>query len=278
MKNYPYIQLDQHGAKLDTSNPIQITVHAESGRPFTFKAAPDPAAFEFGLTDSGKIPLTSRVAQHAVNSFIGLDAAVHRMKNNQSFSEYGRREKLAPVRESAIKTLGALHVDLQAHAKGLQTHLAQFYEVPAPAQNDVVGYFREAEVRQYLRTLDLAAQMKYLQAAESPAVLHAVLRSPIPNAELENYATRLWRESRELADPVMYESFLIGQASLEWSASILQASAGLVSRPYGRESVSLLDMQPQEIFAAAHAVGAAELFGFGAGDTARYLRTPARAA
>jgi hypothetical protein len=276
-----YVQLEQHGASLDTSNPIQITVRAASGRPFTFKPAPDPAAFAFDLNDSAKIPVTSRVAQHALNTFISLDSAVMKMANNQTYSEYGRKEKLAPVREQAIKTLGAVNQDLREYAKGLQAHRAQFYAVPTPAVNDVVGFFRESEVRQYLRTLTVAEQMSYLQAANNPSILHAVLRSPIPNAPLEDYATRLWRETCEQADPVMAESFLIGQAALEWSTSVLQASAGLVSRQYahtGHGSTSLLDMKPDELFAIAHPVGAADLFGFGPGEVARYSRVPATAA
>jgi hypothetical protein len=274
VKHYPYLELDKHGARLDTSSRDGFLLQLESGRQVgLLKYPPDPATFAHPLTEAGKIPEVSRVVQHSLNTLAHLDSTVYRMQGNRSFSEYGRKEKLAPVREQAVKTLGALDQDLRSYAKGLEEHKAQFYKVPAPAQNDVVGYFREAEIRNYLRSLSKADALRYMQGTDgeitNPAVLHAVLRSPVPNAALEEHATRLWRATRESEDPVLFELFRLSDASLEWGTSILKTSTGLISR-------TLLDTTPQELFGMAHPIGADELFGFTPTDIARYSRTPAQ--
>ena len=213
-----------------------------------------------------RIKPPDRVAQHAINGLLKLGAAVHRVKGDSRYSPSGKKDLLLQDRTDSVKLSAALESELTAAEKSLAGANEQFFAVPEPAQNDVVGYFREMEIRNYLRTLSTADAMKYLEHRNvKPAVLHAVLRSPVPNAQLEEFATRLWCQQRELSDPVYAEGLILAGKSIDWSRAILRTTAGLARRAL-MEGVT-----PSELVAITQPLGVSETYGFNRAEAAGYL-------
>jgi hypothetical protein len=268
---FAYINTDLHSAAIDKTNS-GFAARSKTGLVLNFPAPPDPQSFAYDLSDHLKIPTPGRVAQHALNGWFKLDATTHRITNDSRYSPGGKKDILREHRQDAAKLHGTLDLELKTAAKHLAGAREQYYAVPTPAQNDLVTYFRELEMRNHLRSFGLdsndgmAKATKWMQ--DSPSALLSVLRSPVPNAALEDYATKFWRQQRDLDDPAYVEGLLIADRSIEWSRAILQTTVNVTKR-------LMEDLSPAELSEMAKAGGASELYGFSAGETAAHGRSRA---
>jgi len=258
-----YLFPELHGGRVDKTQS-GFAARAISGHVLTFPAPPDPKTYQFDLSDTMKISTPDRVSQHAINGWMKMAAAVHRINADTRYSPSGRKDMLRQDRIDHVKLCAALDSELKAATKTLGAARNEFFAVPAAAQNDLVTYFRELEMRNHLRTLKPGEAMEWVE--KNPSVLLSVLRSPVPDAPLEDFATKLWRQQRENSDPVYAEGLMLTERSIDWSRAILQTTAGVTRR-------SLMEaegMTRAEIVAMTNEVGANELFGFNPAEVAAY--------
>lgn len=163
-------------------------------------------------------------AAKAVDWYLDDREAVLR---NANLSVIGRTEAL---RKPALTMVGHIASAYAAAAQLLAIAHAdrqKLYAVPAP--NGVIEIQRDAEVRVWWRTLDIAQRAQVVQDAyQSPTgrdMLRAVLTSPLPTEGHDPMVAQTWERSVRSVRPVEAMRVAVEQEAAEWVCNAIKMVA-----------------------------------------------------
>ncbi|MBL8224479.1 MAG: hypothetical protein JNM50_04040 [Chromatiales bacterium] len=144
-------------------------------------------------------------------------------------SQFGKEAKLRPWREGAIKLVAEAGTTVTDFATATDKAEAKRYAPPA-TPDQFRSVLRAFEIRQHVATLDLAGQLKLVEAAiddEARELLAAVLDAPVGvMAEVREHATRQWQAAVNRADPAGLIAIQDARAGIEWAEVALAHVAG----------------------------------------------------
>lgn len=256
----PVANLEENGARIESTRAEGFSLTLASGYRIgtAFQNPPDPASFN--SDDVNEVPKPSWLVQGGMGAIAALDKAIHTIQDDQRLSEFGREERLAPLKEKALGTLGFLMNDLGEHEAKLEQQEAQRYAVP-PAPG-IAGNFgselRENEIRNQLRAKSPEEQRVMFQnlndGSADPSLVLAVLHSPVGFGLLEEVAKNGWRKNIDDHDPVGLERLNLEKRSIEWarrSLFILRA-----------ETIRKVGYTRDQLFEKVHPKNLAHVFGF----------------
>lgn len=251
-----YLKLSESNAKGDFSSSEGFALHTEKGRIIGQIKYPRTQQV-FAHAEPSQISKPDWAIQHALNAVCVFDSAMLRIEQDQRFTIDGKRERIAPVSENAIKTISAVHKELRNYAADNTNATLQHYAVPAFDPADMMGFLREQEIRTWIHALGDKAKMKLVQPlteGSNPYVSLAVLRSPIPFENLQEDAQAGWRVVRDKADPETAGRIAGAAELIEWASPYVQVTADIVRK-------SSLEIIKPDQFALLVPAEARELFG-----------------
>ncbi|APD38429.1 hypothetical protein [Burkholderia pseudomallei] len=147
---------------------------------------------------------------------------VSAIKGDRRFSDYGRAEHLEPIAETAhLRIIGAWH-NLNGFEKSIDSREKALVGVPSIDPANFMAQLEDREIREWWSRQDVktrADQMRLMaEGGESERVALAVLRSPIPQGDVEKSTFRaMWEDSRRAANPIEAERIALGRKSIEWT-------------------------------------------------------------
>jgi hypothetical protein len=148
-------------------------------------------------SSNGVLPQETHLAaapvRKAADAFAKVEAARRAAANDPTLSEVGRANKVQAVRSIASDAVRDAEYDLAGLAKVAEAAHVEAYTPPKIQPGDVENVFIDQEVRHYVRGLSGKGLTDYLQGLErNPRHLEAIMRSPVPMPNVDQYAKRLW--------------------------------------------------------------------------------------
>jgi hypothetical protein len=194
--------------------------------------------------------------QHALNAELKYDYESLQLKRDADLSEAGRLKRMAPIVDAAVKSMSAVLTEFGKHTGDILNREIQRYAVPAFDRSDLVGFWRDREIRDAIRGMDATALK---QIAGNSEFMLAVMRSPVPLQEhLKEFASTSWRDMIDVRDPVGRATLNQEKAAVDWAERVL----GLVRGTLLPE----LQLSPHELLEKTSALGAAAHWGFGTAE------------
>lgn len=162
-----------------------------------------------------------------------LEAARRKAANNPGLTELGKAEHIAGFRKHVEESLAVLQQQMADHLTALANFEARIFSPPKIEPSDAVTVAEDVELRTMLREMPPQARVELLQSiADTPRLMEAVLRSPIPISGVTEPVRQLWRAHVENTH-AEYPAFAKAKAAAEWASQVLpqvQQGVGFTQR------------------------------------------------
>ncbi|OAJ61491.1 hypothetical protein A6V36_24265 [Paraburkholderia ginsengiterrae] len=170
---------------------------------------------------------------------------VNAIKADRRFSDYGRAEHIDPIAETAhLRLVGGWH-NLSSFEKSVDMREKALVGVPTVDPANFMVQLEDREIREWWSRQDVptrAEQMRLMaQGGEAERIALAVLRSPIPQGDVEKTTFRaMWEDSRRAANPIEAERIALGRKSIEWAERNLQYASTVIKSVSGWDKERIL--------------------------------------
>jgi hypothetical protein len=226
-----YLRLAENNAAVDMA-PDGFQLSTASGRKHgRFKLPPDASIFTESQPQHIKKP--DSAVQKVLNAIAVTEHRILMATRDDSLSATGRSRNLAKEAEKIVATVAEAHRDLKNFAADTQNMQRAHYEVPSLADTDVIGFLKEHEIRQHIRSLGdraVPALMKQMLDSKNPTMQLAILRSPLPFESLQGHADQGWRAYRDGADVSKATMIASNNNLSDWADPIVRVGAGIIRR------------------------------------------------
>jgi hypothetical protein len=266
-----YLKLDENNAKADFSRSEGFFLQTARGRKFSQIQYPrTQRVFEHDAPSL--ITKPDWVVQHALNAVCEFDRKMMQIDHDYALNfgtghmdDKVKRKPIPPIAqpavkaiaESAAKTIAAVNKELRNFGADTQNASLHHYKVPEFDPADMMGFFREQEIRSWINNLGETGLPKIrgaLHIGSNPYVSLAILRSPIPYDALQEDAQKGWRTIRDKADPETAQKLEGANELIEWATPYVKVTANMIR-------TSSLDLIKTDQFVSLVPADARELFG-----------------
>ena len=228
----PLANLEKHGARLVPIDNRGFVIEPASGGRLGLFDWPPESMFLETHTSTVDPPKPLWAPQKMLEAYCEFDAANLALGKDQRLSDYGRAERLLPVRQRAAMAMSHVLNDLAKHESEVAQLEVQRYAVPGMRPDDYVGALRDNEIRTVVRGMpedERGELMRSLNKGEDRALLEAILRSPVKTGRLEGLALNGWRELRDREDPDGRMILNLAKEHNEWARRITGAVRGALT-------------------------------------------------
>lgn len=193
-------------------------VQVGTGHTFDIPAFPDTTG------SSGDAQTVAAAMWQHVTEHVPQVASI---RADRRYSDIGQAEQIEGLAETAYKRLlGAWH-NLTGFEHSINSREKALIGIPEIDKSNMLTMLEEREIREWWGRQDVktrAEQMRLaLEGGDAERIALAILRSPIPQADVEKTQFRkVWEDLRRQADPVEAQRIALGRASIDWAAKNLQ--------------------------------------------------------
>ncbi|CAG9247077.1 conserved hypothetical protein [Burkholderia cepacia] len=212
-------------------------VQLGTGHTFDIPAFPDTT----GSSNEAQV-VTAALWSHVSDCVPQVNA----IKADRRYSDYGRAEHLEPIAETAhLRLVGAWH-NLNGFEKSIDSREKALVGVPAIEPSNLLAYLEDRELRDWWTAQGVEARAGLMRqfdeaSAESMRMALAILRSPLPQADVEKtYFKDAWDKAARASNPIEAERIALGRKAIEWSERNLHYAHTVIKSVSGWDKERIL--------------------------------------
>jgi len=155
-----------------------------------------------------------------------LDEAMAEIRENRSYSEFGKAEKIEAISLQALAEVAEAGAKMEDSAKRLdELEATALAPVPLPA-GDLAAVMADFEIRAWFMAKPETARMQLVEKLD-PRVQAALLRSPVPIGDIADKVLReVWAAAKRVEDPEQHARIAAGRKAVDWTRRGLAQMAG----------------------------------------------------